>query len=63
MKVFAEREYLYDLVNLLQLILVPWDLEELAEDQVKEQEVGQGEKVCQEFPRPLKVERSGVIVV
>jgi len=63
MKVFAEREYLYDLVNLLNLILVPWDLEVLVEDQVKEQEVGQGEQVCQEFSRPLKVERSGVIVV
>ena len=63
MKVFAEREYLYDLVNLLHLILVQWDLEELVEDQVKEQEVGQGGQIYQEFPRPLKVARSGVIVV
>ena len=52
MKVFAEREYLYDLVNLLHLILVQWDLEELVEDQVKEQEVVQGEQVCQKSPLP-----------
>ena len=47
-----EREYLLDLVNLLHLILVPWEWEELVADQVKEQEGEQGEQVCQDCPLP-----------
>ena len=52
MRVFVEWEYLFDLVNLLHLILVPWEWEELVADQVKEQEGEQGEQVCQDCPLP-----------
>jgi hypothetical protein len=63
MRVFVEREYLLDLVNLLHLILVPWEWEELGADQVKGQEGVQGEHVYQDCPLPWKVEQLGATLV